>query len=137
MKRRIDPEGFRNDFARRLEELSGENLFTCYQCGKCTAGCVGVPAMDAPPHLVLRMAWMGMREELRRLNTPWLCAACLVCDLRCPKGIDVSRVMEALREIFLHRREEPDAVTPGALPPEMLERIPQQALVAGLRKYTK
>ena len=45
--------------------------------------------------------------------------------------------MEALRVMFLRPREEPDMVSPEALPKDMLSRIPQQALVAGLRKYTK
>ncbi len=93
--------------------------------------------MDAAPHLVIRLAWLGQVEELKKLNTCWLCAACLTCDLRCPKGIDISRIMEALRVLLIHPREEPDAVSPESLPKELLERIPQQALVAGLRKYTK
>jgi len=133
----LKPGDFINEFAERLKELSGQDLFSCYQCGKCTAGCISATAMDVPPHAVIRLAWLGQEEELKRINSYWLCAACLTCDLRCPKGIDISRVMEALRVTFMHRRVDPDSVSPHSLSSEMLDRIPQQALVAGLRKYTK
>jgi heterodisulfide reductase subunit C len=136
-KLRLESGSFSRTFQERLEELSGQDLFTCYQCGKCSAGCLSAEAMDVPPHAVVRLAWLGQEEELARLNTYWLCAACLTCDLRCPKGIDVSRIMEALRVMFLRPREESDEVSPESLSKEMLGRIPQQALVAGLRKYTK
>ncbi len=137
MKLVLERGDFTKTFHERLKELSGQDLFTCYQCGKCSAGCPSGAAMDAPPHAVIRLAWLGQEEELMRLNSYWLCAACLTCDLRCPKGIDVSRIMEALRVMFLRPREEPDMVAPESLPKDMLSRIPQQALVAGLRKYTK
>lgn len=137
MKVTIGPGNFTDEFSRRVAELSGQDLQACYQCGKCTAGCISASVMDVPPHLAIRMAWLGMQEELRQANTPWLCAACLTCDLRCPKGIDISRIMEALRVIFHHPRQEGDYVDPASLPPDMLARMPQQALVAGLRKYTK
>lgn len=133
----LKPGDFINDFAERLRELSGQDLFSCYQCGKCSAGCISAAAMDVPPHAVIRLAWLGQEEELRTVNSYWLCAACLTCDLRCPKGIDISRIMEALRVTFMHRREDPDAVCPYSVPSEILDRIPQQALVAGLRKYTR
>ena len=133
----LKPADFSSEFQKRLKELSGQDLFACYQCGKCTAGCPSAAAMDQPPHVVMRLAWMGRKDELRKLNSYWLCAACLTCDLRCPKGIDISRVMEALRAIILHDRDQPDAVSPESLPDDLLKRIPQQALVAGLRKYTK
>ena len=136
-KLRLDSGSFSSLFQERLAELSGQDLFTCYQCGKCSAGCLSAAAMDIAPHAVVRLAWLGQEEELRKINTHWLCAACLTCDLRCPKGIDISRIMEALRVMFLRPREEPDIVSPESLPKEMMKRIPQQALVAGLRKYTK
>ncbi len=137
MTLRLERGTFTTTFTQRLKELSGQDLFTCYQCGKCSAGCPSASVMETPPHAVVRLAWLGQEKALRGLNTYWLCAACLTCDLRCPKGIDVSRIMEALRVMFLRPREEPDMVAPDSLPKDMLSRIPQQALVAGLRKYTK
>jgi len=35
-----------DDLVREVEALSGQNLFACYQCGKCTAGCPAAEAMD-------------------------------------------------------------------------------------------
>jgi len=137
MKITLKSGDFSTPFHERLKELSGQDLFKCYQCGNCTAGCISSSVADVPPHVVMRLAWLGREEELRKINTYWHCAACLTCDLRCPKGIDVSRVMEALRVMFMHDREDSDAVVPEEVSEELLKKIPQQALVAGLRKYTK
>ena len=39
--------------------------------------------------------------------TIWLCASCQTCTTRCPQGIDLARVMDALRQIALARGRKP------------------------------
>ena len=34
------------NFLHAVEEESGQNLSTCYQCGNCTAGCPGAQFYD-------------------------------------------------------------------------------------------
>ena len=134
MRVQISVDKVRGQFVANVEEISGQNLLDCNQCGKCSAGCPVVGAMDLLPSQVIRMAQLGM-EEVLESNTIWICASCLTCVTRCPKGVDLPRLMEALRQIALRR-----GVTKldlNALPPELVRELPQLAIVGGFRKYMK
>jgi heterodisulfide reductase subunit B len=82
--------------AERIRDETGENVFLCYQCIKCTSGCPLAEYFDLAPNQVLRAAQLGMEERLFNSRTPWLCASCQTCTTRCPQGIDVARVMDFL-----------------------------------------
>ena len=132
MRIQISIDKVRGPFVRQVEEISGQNLLACNQCGKCSAGCPVVAAMDILPSQVIRMAQLGM-EEVLESNTIWICASCLTCVTRCPKGVDLPRLMEALRQIAL--RKGAAELDLNALPPELLQEVPQLAIVGGYRKY--
>jgi len=134
MRVRVSKETIHNDLVRQVEEISGQDLLACYQCGKCAAGCPVAFAMDILPSQVIRLAQLGLVEELLETETIWLCAACQTCYTRCPKGVDLSRIMEALRELALKARG--DYLDVDRLPAEELAEFPQQAFIAGFRKYT-
>ena len=68
------------------------------------------------------------------LKIIWLCAACQACYTRCPKGVDLSRIMEAIREIVMY--EEGSHIDYDAIPPEEIVEWPQQAFIGGFRKYS-
>lgn len=87
------------DFLLKLSEASGVKLQNCYQCQKCSAGCVLAPYMDLLPHQVVKMAQLGQEKELLTSKGIWLCATCYTCTVRCPNEIDVSRIMDALRRL--------------------------------------
>ena len=93
--------------ADRIQEATGENVFLCYQCIKCTSGCPLAEHFDLAPNQVLRAAQLGMEERLFNSRTPWLCASCQTCTTRCPQGIDVARVMDFLTAEALRRGIQP------------------------------
>jgi len=117
-------------FARRVEELSGQSPYRCYQCGKCSAGCPFADSMDMLPNQVLRLVQLG-DEKVLETGAPWSCASCLACEVRCPRGVDIAKVMEAVRLLALRKGESP--VTLGSVP---AERLPQIAVVGVSRKMT-
>ncbi len=84
-------------FARQVEQESGQNLSTCYQCGNCTAGCPAAFAYDLQPHQIIRAVQLGMKEEVLSSLSLWYCLSCSTCSLRCPNNIEVAEVMETLR----------------------------------------
>lgn len=134
MRTTISVGKIRGNFVREIEEISGQDLLTCNQCGKCSAGCPVAPAMDLLPSQVIRLAQLGM-EEVLQSRTIWICASCLTCVIRCPKGVDLPRLMEALREISL--RAGAAEIDLSALPPDLVRELPQLAIVGGFRKYIK
>ncbi len=123
-----------NSLVRRVEELSGQDLLACYQCGECSAGCPAAFAMDLLPSQVIRLLQLGQVEDVLKSATIWFCAACQTCYARCPKGVDLSRIMEALRELAME--QEGEVLLYTEIPEEELEEFPQQAIIAGFRKYT-
>ena len=134
MRVKISVDKVRGPFVARVEEISGQKLLDCNQCGKCSAGCPIAAEMDLLPSQVIRMAQLGM-EQVLESNTIWICASCLTCVARCPKGVDLPRLMEALRQISL--REGVSELDLDALPPELVKAVPQLAIVGGFRKYIK
>ena len=121
-------------FTQKVETLSTQNVYACYQCGKCSAGCPMVSSMDLLPNQVIRLVQFGDERVLESM-TIWVCATCYTCSIRCPKGIDIAKVMEALRILAL-RKKKVDFLKYKKLPVEDLKKIPQIALVSASRKYT-
>jgi len=87
------------EFLRQVEERSAQTLAACYQCGKCSAGCPIMFAMDYPPNQVIRMVQLGMHEAVLSSRSIWLCASCETCTTRCPQEVDLAGVMDALRRM--------------------------------------
>ncbi|MCE5314260.1 MAG: 4Fe-4S dicluster domain-containing protein [Armatimonadota bacterium] len=88
-------------FKREIQEICGENVMSCYQCGECTAGCPAAFGMDISPNQVMRMAQLGMKDDVLASKSIWLCAGCETCATRCPRGVALSRVMDACRQIAM------------------------------------
>lgn len=76
---------------------AGVNLKDCYQCGKCSAGCPAVHAMDLMPREVIRLMQLGAWDEVLDAKTPWICASCVTCWSRCPQDINLTALMEEVR----------------------------------------
>jgi len=103
--------------AARVTEITGVSPLVCYQCGRCSAGCLQNVAgeMDLSPTHILRLlqleaafgAGSGETHEYARralrADTPWLCAGCQACTTRCPQGVDIAGVMDVLRQEALRR----------------------------------
>jgi len=93
--------------AEQIREATGENVYLCYQCVKCTSGCPLAEHFDLAPNQVMRAAQLGMEDRLFDSRTPWLCASCQTCTTRCPQGIDVARVMDFLVSEAMKRGVKP------------------------------
>ena len=121
-------------FVSKVEELSGQDLLACYQCGKCSAGCPNVCQMDLLPNQIIRYAQLGLKDELLESKSIWVCASCMTCDVRCPKGINVAEVIEAIRLILLRQRK--DHLEVEKLPDAQKAEVPPIALISSMRKFT-
>ena len=98
-----------NQLLNSVENRSGQKILACYQCGKCSAGCRAAYAMDLAPRQIMRGIQVGLEGEVLTCNSFWVCLSCQVCSARCPREIDIARVMESLRQL---------AIAEGTKPPE-------------------
>jgi heterodisulfide reductase subunit C len=121
----------KGDLVKEVEDLSGENLFGCYQCGTCSAGCPFIDDMDLGPDEVIRYVILD-RSDVLNSKTIWLCSSCFTCAERCPRDINITKVMEALRQIILRRKI--DQTNPLKISKKERELIPQLAFVSLFRK---
>ena len=92
--------------AHRIEDETGENVYLCYQCVKCTSGCPLAEHFDYTPNEIMRAVQLGL-DEILSSRTIWLCASCQVCTTRCPQGLDVARIMDHLMMIARERGIKP------------------------------
>lgn len=84
------------DLAAHVLEETGQNVYLCYQCKKCTAGCPVAEFFDLTPNQVMRAIQLGQRDLVLHSKTISLCAACITCSTRCPQGLDVARIMDLM-----------------------------------------
>lgn len=122
------------EFLRKIEEISKQSLKDCYQCGRCTAGCPFAEFMDEPPNRLIRMMQLAMKEDVMKTEGPWFCAACLVCQARCPRGVDIPRLMEAVRA--LHLRGKRPLLDIDKIDKELLKDAHPLVLMAALGKLS-
>ena len=121
------------DFLKKVENLSGQVITICDQCGVCSGSCPMISEMDITPSEMMRMVQLGQSEVLDT-KAMWLCASCFACTVRCPRGLDLSKVAEALRQVKL--RKAIDYIDIKAIPKDELSILPQIALVSACRKFT-
>ena len=110
-------------FDLEVQRRSGENVFRCYYCQKCTVGCPTAYAMDYQPAQVLKMIQLGMREPLLKSSAPWLCVGCETCGTRCPNEIRLAPVMDTLKYMALEAGYAPPETTVYALHRAFLDSI--------------
>lgn len=86
-----------------VEAISGVDLSVCYQCKKCSSGCPVAKLTRSRPSEILRQLHLGAGDELLESDLVWTCVSCEICSARCPMGIDVAAVIDALRKLARER----------------------------------
>ena len=69
----------------------------CLTCGTCASACpiAGVDGLD--PRKIVRMAFLGMEDELIASDWPWKCTMCSKCEEACPVNIEIVQLMRRIR----------------------------------------
>jgi len=105
---------------RRLGNPSGK-LFedpssgsSCMTCGSCASACPisGVDGMD--PRKMVRMAVLGLEEDIIDSQWPWKCTMCGKCERACPQNVEIVALVHRLRS-FRDRSRVPGPLHKGVL----------------------
>ena len=84
---------------RQKRRLAGEYPDLCLTCGTCAGGCpvTGVDGLDM--RKAVRMALLGLDQELVDSRFPWICTICGRCEQACPMNIDLNKMMRSARTL--------------------------------------
>jgi ferredoxin/nitrate reductase gamma subunit len=92
MIRRVDP-----NLLYELKQYGAVGLEKCTNCGNCTAICSMASEDDRFPRHMIRLAQLGMRDELLGSKELWLCYNCGDCSETCPQQAEPANLMAATR----------------------------------------
>jgi len=86
-------------FLDKVTELlpEGGNLNLCLTCGACSSGCPATGLENLDPRKFLRMAALGMDEEITSTPWVWMCTMCQRCIYVCPMKIDIPQLVFNIR----------------------------------------
>ncbi|OEU61113.1 MAG: (4Fe-4S)-binding protein [Desulfobacterales bacterium S5133MH16] len=98
-------------FLDKVKELlpDGGNLNLCLTCGACSSGCPATGLADMDPRKFLRMAALGMDEEITSTPWVWMCTGCQRCIYVCPMKIDIPQLVYEARASW-PREERPKGI---------------------------
>ena len=87
---------------RIAEGTSGGDLYECFACGTCTAGC---PERDLDPlyspRKVIKSSLLGMKQKVYDNRFVEICSTHYRCLEQCPQGVEIPRLMYAIRELAI------------------------------------
>ena len=116
--------------------ISGVNPRKCMKCGKCSGTCPNYDKMEYHPHQFVAMVENGEIEKLMASESIYMCLSCMACVERCPRGVEPGKLVEAVRLMQI-RQQGADHKGPRDIPAFADEHVPQQLLMAAMRKYRK
>ena len=90
-----------------MAKPGGEALRDCIQCGTCSGACPMSVYMDLTPRRVIALTRAGLERDVLQSGTPWLCASCYECQVRCPRDIKVTDIMYALKRRAIEKGAYP------------------------------
>lgn len=122
--------------AEQILRMSGVNPRKCMKCGKCSATCPAYDEMEYHPHQFVSMVLKGDIERLAASKGIYRCLSCFACVDRCPRNVEPAKLVEAVR-LSVIRQQGMSHMTANDVPALLDPELPQQAVVAAMRKYNK
>ena len=116
--------------------ISGVNPKKCMKCGKCSGTCPSYDAMEYHPHQFVSMVANGQIEKLMESDSIYMCLSCMACVERCPRGVEPGKLVEAVRLLKI-RQQDQNRKNGNDVADFADKNVPQQLLMAAMRKYRK
>lgn len=108
----IKLENAERDFKYGLSQQQGaERLMSCFACLTCVTSC---PVTEVHPQFsplrMMRMALLGLREELLSSDEVWLCSSCYACQERCPMEVRITDILNMFKNMAAEAGYAPTGV---------------------------
>ena len=116
--------------------ISGVNPKKCMKCGKCSGTCPNYDKMEYHPHQFVAKVEKGQNEKLMESDSIYQCLSCMACVERCPRGVEPGKLVEAVRLMKI-RQQDMNHKNGNDISAFVDEKVPQQLLMAAMRKYRK
>ena len=92
----------------------GDNISECLTCGACNSRCTWFDGQGGPlPRGIIRMAALGLDEQLVESNMIWDCLLCNRCTQGCPMGITMDKVVAKARSLAIADGKIPEDIKKG------------------------
>jgi len=118
------------EFKYRLAEKYGDTGFMhCLSCGSCSASCpVRKLEEKYNPRRIIRMAILGMKEEVCKSEFVWMCSYHTTCLNRCPQKVNIGEVADAVSRIAEEEQKRPAGRKDKVTQAEMDRHFKQQVI---------
>ena len=91
-----------SSFIEEIRKMpGGDKILDCIQCGVCAGSCHARFAMDYSPMQILKMAHLGLKQEVLSSSTIWICASCYTCASRCPRSLNIPAIMSGFKHMAM------------------------------------
>jgi ferredoxin len=80
-----------------IQRFGAADVSACFSCGTCTAICPLADNDATFPRSMIRLAQVGMKDELLASKELWTCYQCGLCTDSCPTEADPAEFMAAAR----------------------------------------
>ena len=82
------------------DSKEGKNLYECFSCGTCTAGCPE-RELDAlySPRRVIKNVVLGMKDPVYENKFVEICSSHHRCFTQCPQGVEIPKLMKAIKTL--------------------------------------
>lgn len=99
---------FKKDLAERPESAK---LRACFTCLTCASSCpVAQVESRFNPIRLIRMALLGLKEEVLGSPELWLCSSCYTCQERCPNDVRITDFLVHLKNLAVHAGKAPQGI---------------------------
>ena len=89
---------------KQIEEITHADMNLCWTCRSCLTECpVNVATSRLSPLKIVRMANLGLLDEMLDMPEIWYCFTCNRCNEICPQNVKPAVLINYLRTEFLRR----------------------------------
>lgn len=87
------------EFRDKVIKEGADTLNLCFMCGTCTGSCPSGKLTAFRTRNLIKLAQLGIKEEVLPSDLLWYCTTCYTCHERCPRGVEIPNIIYILRNL--------------------------------------